>query len=87
MSDWFSAAIGAWFGWKVAAPLIFGALLVCIVALLGIPKMVRQARCKHEKFHETMACDAVCSRCGKNLGFIGTVREAMRPTNGGPDAE
>ena len=32
-------------------------------------------RCKHEVYYETMACDAICTNCGKNLGFIGTARE------------
>ena len=34
-----------------------------------------QWRCKHDGgVGETMACDAICRQCGKNLGFIGTWR-------------
>jgi hypothetical protein len=31
--------------------------------------------CKHEEVRETMSCDAICIKCGKNLGFIGVWRE------------
>lgn len=47
---------------------IASAIFFCVQAL-------RQRWCKHRQFFETRACDAVCSRCGKNLGFISTVRE------------
>ena len=33
-------------------------------------KFIRNLFCKHEEFFETMACDAVCNKCHKNLGFI-----------------
>ena len=37
----------------------------------------KQSRCKHDGgVSETMACDAICKQCGKNLGFIGKWREA-----------
>lgn len=33
----------------------------------------QQWRCKHDgAVLETMACDAICDKCGKNLGFIGS---------------
>lgn len=35
----------------------------------------KEHRCKHEEFFETSACDAICKKCSKNLGFIGTLRE------------
>lgn len=47
---------------------IGSAIFFCLQAL-------RQRRCKHDRFFETPACNAICSRCGKNLGFIGTVRK------------
>ena len=37
--------------------------------------VIKQSRCKHEKYRENMKCDAICSECGKNLGFIGNVRK------------
>lgn len=47
--------------------------IVSVFSLVSL--LVKQARCKHEKYHETMACDAICTSCGKNLGFIGTIRD------------
>lgn len=40
-----------------------------------IKHAIKQWLCKHEQFHENGRCDAICSRCRKNLGFIGRVRE------------
>ncbi len=34
--------------------------------------------CPHLHVRETMACDAVCTDCGKNLGFIQAWRDANR---------
>lgn len=48
------------------------ALLIYIVA--SIPVWLKQRRCKHDKVLEDMACNAHCSACGKNLGFIGAWR-------------
>jgi len=32
----------------------------------------KKLRCSHDGgVNETMACDAICKKCGKNLGFIG----------------
>lgn len=50
-------------------------LMLVILAIAAIERWARQAFCKHEKYHETMACEAVCRKCGKNLGFIGRVRK------------
>ena len=54
-------------------------LAVLVIALLiyiatTIPGWVKLSRCKHEKVWEDMACQAHCSNCGKNLGFIGNWR-------------
>lgn len=39
----------------------------------------RERMCKHnDGVSETMACDAICRQCGKNLGFIGKWREQQR---------
>lgn len=50
--------------------------ITCAFLFIGWAlRKYKQARCPHESFYETMACDAVCNSCGKNLGFIGTVRK------------
>jgi len=72
--NWIVVAFQAWFGWKVLPALIVFAILLVLIALFSLPSIIRRARCKHERFHETGACDAICSHCGKNLGFIGAVR-------------
>lgn len=37
---------------------------------------ITEARCPHDGgVNETSACDAICRKCGKNLGFIGSWRE------------
>lgn len=64
----------------VLAPLWMPAALIILVGVIyvvgtTVPKALRRSRCAHPRFHETRACDAICSDCGKNLGFIGTVRE------------
>ena len=61
---------------------IIGVIMVLvmfvIVIIAAIEKHLRQYLCKHERYYETIACDAVCRNCGKNLGFIGTVRDERR---------
>jgi len=46
--------------------------------IVAISRYIKQSFCKHEKFYETMACDAICSNCGKNLGFIGKIQEERK---------
>lgn len=56
-------------------------LLVFLVALVcaNVPHWWRRARCRHDQgVNESMACDAICRGCGKNLGFIGTWRATQR---------
>ena len=50
------------------------ALYILITLYFGVKKYFKQRKCKHERYRETMSCDAVCCDCSKNLGFIGTVR-------------
>lgn len=38
----------------------------------------RETPCKHLRVRETMACDAVCRDCGRNLGFIKNWRDANK---------
>ena len=53
--------------------------LVRLLALLfAVREAVRQMRCKHEQYRETMACDAICVKCGRNLGFIQNLRDRDR---------
>lgn len=58
-------------------------LLTVIVFFLFIgflflaPTSIKQLLCKHNcGINETQACDAICRKCGKNLGFIGTLRDS-----------
>ena len=51
-------------------------VLVSLVAFLAIAfwasNKIKQRMCKHDRgVNETRSCDAVCRKCGKNLGFIG----------------
>jgi hypothetical protein len=34
--------------------------------------------CKHLRVRESMACDAICRDCHRNIGFIGAWRDANR---------
>jgi hypothetical protein len=55
-----------------------GVLLVVVlvpIAFYGARDAWRKSRCRHDQgINETQACDAICRRCGKNLGFIGSWR-------------
>ena len=51
-------------------------VILAIVAFINfIRNAIKQRKCLHEKYFETMACDAVCCSCGKNLGFIDSIRD------------
>ena len=50
-------------------------IIVLWFAYIGIKDYIKQAMCKHEEYRENMACHAICRKCGKDLGFIGTIRE------------
>lgn len=51
---------------------VFTLFTVCVFVL---PDWLKKVRCKHEKYFENMACHAICGKCRKDLGFIGTVRK------------
>lgn len=54
-----------------------GALLFCAWGFVAAVTWLKQIRCKHDgKVDETSACEAICRKCGKNLGFIGNWRKA-----------
>ena len=60
---------------------VFGLIALAVFLLVFVFVYGKQAwkqfRCKHDGVvNETMACDAICRQCGKNLGFIGKWREA-----------
>lgn len=82
--EWMWIAMWAWLGWNVLAPVAAVIFLLFVIALCHLPSAIRRARCKHPRFIETRACDAICLDCGRNLGFIGTVRNA-RVTAPTPD--
>ena len=52
-------------------------VILVILTAYWINKKVKQARCKHPYIKETRSCDAICTTCGKNLGFIGTYRKEL----------
>lgn len=64
------------FVWTINDAIGVALFFLCVIAsaIFFCAQALRQRWCKHRQFFETRACDAVCSRCGKNLGFIGTVR-------------
>ena len=68
------AALTFWLA-KLMIDLLPALILFILAMLLVISRMARQARCPHDgDVSETNACDAICGKCGKNLGFIGTWR-------------
>lgn len=51
-------------------------VVVLLLLFVQIATYFRQLKCKHDGgVNETQACDAICRKCGKNLGFIGTWRK------------
>lgn len=74
---WLAAAFWARMGWELAAAAILVFMLVGVVvgvALWVLIGALLAAGCKHTSYHETSGCDAICNKCGKNLGFIGKLR-------------
>lgn len=57
-------------------------IIFIIAAVIAVKNMLKQRRCSHASFRETSSCDAICNNCGKNLGFIGVVREQRKSKNG-----
>lgn len=59
---------------------VFGMIALAIFLLVAgyfyAKEAWKQSRCKHDGgVNETMACNAICKKCGKNLGFIGNWRK------------
>lgn len=78
---WMWNALWAHIGWAIGE-MVIGLFLLVIIGLISLlimtPRLIRQARCKHLHYHETGSCDAICTDCGKNLGFIGSWRDKLR---------
>jgi hypothetical protein len=66
---------------EIAMVLAVLAFVLLIYLVASIPRILRQRRCKHDKVFEGRACNAHCSACGKNLGFIGTWHDAQKERN------
>lgn len=65
------------FIWTISDVLGLTVLGVIIIVYLyqTLSKIYRYTKCSHDgKLYETQACDAICSKCGKNLGFIGNLK-------------
>lgn len=66
------------FVWTIHDALGAAAIVLMLTAWLvvSVIEWWRQFRCKHDDgVTETQACDAICRRCGKNLGFIGNLHK------------
>lgn len=66
-----------WAMLQVIGMLISIAIFLIFFVYIGYLQLriyLQQVRCKHEKYRENMACHAICTACGKDLGFIGNVR-------------
>lgn len=77
--SWFWAAVEWRIGWMVAEAYVALVAMVVIgliaVVFVDIPILLKQMRCRHERYRETMSCEARCLDCGKDLGFIETQRQ------------
>lgn len=57
-------------------------LMVIIVLIFLLMNWLETAMCPHDAgVTETGSCDAICKKCGKNLGFIGKWREENKDWN------
>lgn len=69
------------FIWTIWDLIFFSFAGICflLIFLIRAYTWYIQATCKHDQgVGETMACDAICRSCGKNLGFIGAWRDAQK---------
>lgn len=60
---------------ELAVAVVFALAIAALYGLALLPQTWKRARCRHPRVFENRACDAICSHCGKNLGFIGSWRE------------
>jgi hypothetical protein len=68
------------FVWTISDVIGLVALTIALACYAGhlVYTWIKQKSCPHLVYNETMACDAICRMCGKNLGFIGNVRERAK---------
>jgi len=51
-------------------------LTITAIIVVSVVQWYKESRCKHDGgYNETQKCDAICRQCGKNLGFIGKLRD------------
>ena len=51
-------------------------LLLFLTAMIPVTrKAIKQWRCKHPTYRENYACQAICTHCGKDMGFVGIIRK------------
>jgi hypothetical protein len=51
---------------------VFWAIVIVCLAIHFLRLAWKHGHCKHDGgVTETRACDAICNKCGANLGFIG----------------
>lgn len=65
------------FIWTITDAISIALFVIVVLAVVPIYLGIwwRQRRCKHDgRINETRSCDAICAKCGKNLGFIGAWR-------------
>lgn len=54
-------------------------ILLAVWLIMFSKQSIKQIRCKHDgEVTETGSCMAICNKCGKNLGFIGTEENKKR---------
>lgn len=68
--------------------LAFIVLFTIWAIIIGSSRSLSQWKCKHDAgVNETMACNAICRKCGKDLGFIGAWREKTKEVINSPQGE
>jgi hypothetical protein len=73
------------FIWSIAD--VIGITVITLLALCAayviLIDWLKQLKCSHDGgVYETMACEAICEKCGKNLGSIGAWLAKKDNTNG-----
>lgn len=64
------------FWWaKFLVELQISGIVFLIAVILVARSAFKQWRCKHSTYRENHACHAICTHCGKDLGFVGAVRK------------
>lgn len=64
-----------WAMLQVIAMVVPIGIFTIIVVYFGLKSFLKELFCKHEKYYENMACHGICRNCGKDLGFIGNLRD------------